>query len=208
MELVPIKTIGGEAKAWETLAGMNPVTVCSGANAVYDASSGVYEIRAFGMAFNVSARERSIATENPRASLFLDRYKDFFRLALLWYLTTAKDIPFTERLVRPIDVRGGQRFFSGTHVLPLNQVEHKFGRDKTDFMERGLRFGAEIVNYGDAAVRLFPLPRVPVTLILWLADEEFPARVNLFFDSTIDFQISLSDIVWSIALLSTLVMID
>ncbi len=76
------------------------------------------------------------------------------------------------------------------------------------FIERGLRFGAEIVQYGDAAVRLFPLPRVPVTIILWLEDEEFPARANLLFDSTVDYQISLSDIVWSIAMMSTLVMID
>jgi hypothetical protein len=208
MELVPIKTVWGEAKAWEILAGMNPAGVCSGARVVYDASSGGYGITAFGMAFTVSTRDRSITSDDPHASLFLERYKDFFRLALLWYLTTAKDIPATERLIRPIDARGGQRFFTGTHVLPLDRVENRFGNGKMDFIERGLRFGAEIVKYGDAAVRLYPLPRIPVTIILWLEDEEFPARANIFFDSTVDFQISLSDIVWSIAMMSTLVMVD
>ncbi len=208
MELVPLKTAGGEAKAWETLLAMDPARVCSGAGVVHVASSGVYGIKAFGMDFVASTRDRTITSENPHAALLLERYKDFFRLALLWYLTSAKDIPATGRLIRPVDVKGGQRFFTGTHVLPLDRVEQKFGKDKMGFIERGLRFGAEIVHYGDAAVRLFPLPRVPVTVILWLEDEEFPARANLLFDATVDYQISLSDIVWSLAMVSTLVMID
>ncbi len=208
MELVPLKTAGGEAKAWDALIEMDPARICSGAGVAYDASSGVYGIKAYGMDFTACTRDRTIASENPQAAPFLERYKDFFRLSLLWYLTSAKDIPATGRLVRPVDVKGGQRFFTGTHVLPLDRVENRFGKDKMGFLERGLRFGAEIVRYGDAAVRLFPLPRVPVTIILWLDDGEFPARANLLFDSTVDYQISLSDIVWSIAMMSTLVMID
>ena len=48
----------------------------------------------------------------------------------------------------------------------------------------------------------------PVTLILWLQDEEYPARATLFFDSTVDFQLSLSDMVWSVAMMTTLVMCE
>ncbi|MCK4911730.1 MAG: hypothetical protein KAR83_08800 [Thermodesulfovibrionales bacterium] len=49
-----------------------------------------------------------------------------------------------------------------------------------------------------------------MTLVLWLEDDEedFPPRVDLFFDSTIDFQISLSDIVWAVAIMSALVMLE
>ena len=195
MELVPIKTIGGEEKAWEKLSGLRPQEVCAGAKAAYDASSGTYAITAFGVDFVVSPAERTISSDNPHAALFLDRYKDFFRLALLWHMTSAKDIPATGRLIRPLDVKGGQRFFTGTHVLPLDRIHEKYGRNKMGFIERGVKFGAEVADFGDAAIRLYPLPRVPVTMILWLEDEEFPARATLFFDSTVDFQISLSDIV-------------
>jgi len=58
-----------------------------------------------------------------------------------------------------------------------------------------------------SSLRLFPLPRVPVTLVLWLRDEEFPPRMDLLFDSTCDLQISLSDIIWSIAMMFCLVML-
>jgi hypothetical protein len=208
LELVPLKTVWGEAKAWETLAGLRPQDVCSGATAVYDESSRAYTIRAFGIDFFVSLDSKTITSGDPKSGLFLERYKDFFKLAVLWYMTSAKDIPATGRLIRPLDVKGGQRFFSGTHVLPLDRIEDRFARDKVAFIERGLRFGSEIASYGDAAIRLYPLPRVPVTIILWLQDEEYPARATLFFDSTVDFQLSLSDIVWSVAMMTTLVMCE
>jgi len=205
-ELVPMKTVWGEAKAWETLAGLRPKDVCLGAKAAYDESSRTYTIQAFGIDFSLSLDSKTILSNDPRSALFLERYKDFFRLAILWYMTSAKDIPASGRLIRPLDVKGGQRFFSGTHVLPLDSIEQRFGQDKTGFIERGLKFGAEIAPYGDVAVRLYPLPRVPVTIILWVQDEEYPARAGLFFDSTVDFQLSLSDIVWSVAMMTTLVM--
>lgn len=208
IELVPIKTIWGEAKAWETLSGLAPKEVCAGAHATYDAPSGTYAIRAFGVDFAVSPAERTILSDDPRSALFLERYRDFFRLALLWYMTSAKDIPASGRLIRPLDVKGGQRFFAGTHVLPLDRIQERYGRDKAGFILRGVKFGADIATFGDAAIRIYPLPRVPVTMILWLEDEEFPARATLFFDSTIDFQISLSDIVWSIAMMSSLLMLE
>jgi hypothetical protein len=207
-ELVPIKTVWGEAKAWEALAGMRPQDVRARAIALYDEGSRSYTMRSFGIDFIISPHTRTITSRDPGAGLFLERYKDFFRLAVLWYLTSAKDIPATGRLIRPLDVKGGQRFFSGTHLLPLDRIEERFGRDKFAFVERGLRFGAEIARYGDAAVRLYPLPRVPVTVILYLHDDEYPSRATLFFDSTVDFQLSLSDIVWSVAMLSTLVMYE
>ena len=207
-ELVPIKTIWGEAKAWEILSGLAPKEICAGAHAAYDAPSGTYTIKAFGVDFTVSPAERTILSDDPRSALFLGRYKDFFRLALLWYMTTAKDIPSTGRLIRPLDVKGGQRFFAGTHVLPLDRIQERYGRDREGFILRGVKFGADIANFGDAAIRLYPLPRVPVTMILWLEDEEFPARATLFFDSTVDFQISLSDIVWSIAMMSSLLLLE
>jgi hypothetical protein len=208
IELVPLKTVWGEAKAWETLSGLNPKDVSGSANAAYDKTTGNFTIKSFGVDFVVSPGERTITSDNPQATLFLDRYKDFFRLALLWYMTSAKDIPLTGRLTRPIDVKGGQRFFTGTHVLPLDRIQEKFRKDKAGFILLGLKFGADIANFGDASIKLSPLPRVPVTIIHWLEDEEFSARTSLFFDSTVDYQISLSDIVWSVAMMSTLVMLD
>jgi len=62
------------------------------------------------------------------------------------------------------------------------------------------------VPLAGAAVRLFPLPRVPLTATLWLADEEFPAHAGLLFDSTSGLQLP-TDILWSLARLSVLTLL-
>ncbi|MBI5102085.1 MAG: DUF3786 domain-containing protein [Nitrospirae bacterium] len=208
MELVPLKTVHGEEKVWNLIAEMPPEEVCARAGVRYEQDKKTYIIRSFGMDFRLSVDERTITSDAPSASVFLGKLKDFFRLPLLWYLTSAKDIPCTGRLIKPIDVKGGQRFFSGTHLLPLDKLADKYGSDRELFLRRGLELGAETAGHGDAALRFYPLPKVPITLILWLEDEEFPARMDLLFDSTCDLQIALSDITWSLATLTALVMLE
>lgn len=208
MEIVPLKTIYGEEKAWLRLSEMPSHEVCRNAAVRYDAAKASYTVTSFGIDFLVSTAERALSSSSPLAPLFLERLGDFFRLSLLWYLTSAKDIPFSNRLVRPLDVRGGHRFFSGTHALPLDRLGSIYGRDRTGFEERGTMLGGECVAFGDGAVRLFPFPRIPLYLILWLEDEEFPSRVDLLFDSTCDLQVSLSDILWSVAMMGCLSMAD
>ncbi|TAN40310.1 MAG: DUF3786 domain-containing protein [Nitrospirae bacterium] len=207
LELVPLKTVHGEEKVWNLISELSPVDICARAGVTCDQGGKIFTVRSFGIDFRLSASQRSISSDSPLASLFLEQLKDFFRLPMLWYLTSAKDIPCTNRLIKPIDVKGGQRFFSGTHVLPLDKLAEKYGKDKELFLRKGAELGAEVVGHGDAALRFYPLPNVPITLILWLEDEEFPARVDLLFDSTCDLQIALSDIIWSLATLTALVML-
>jgi hypothetical protein len=137
--------------------------------------------------------------------VLLERLGEFFRLSILWYLVSAKEVPCTERLVKIGQIRGGEAFSRGSHVLPLNRLAQKYGNDKGGFIEKGKSLGGEVQRYGDAAVRLFPFPRVPVVLTLWTADEEFPARADLLLDSSCDLQLP-ADITWSIAMMSVLVM--
>jgi hypothetical protein len=61
------------------------------------------------------------------------------------------------------------------------------------------------LSYGDAAVKLLPMPRIPVIFILWIGDDEFPPRADLLMDSTAPLHLPI-DIIWSVAMLSTLVM--
>ena len=62
------------------------------------------------------------------------------------------------------------------------------------------------MKYGDASLQLLPLPRIPISLTLWLEDDEFPARVDIMFDSTCELQLP-TDIIWSVAMMSALVML-
>ncbi len=209
MDLIPIKIEHGEERAWASLCGLSRAEVCGRTKAVFDERAGAYLLRSFGIDFYVNPCEMLISCPSECGSFFLGKLKDFFKLAVLYYMSHARDIPPTGRLIRPVDVKGGHRFSAGTHVLPVSVIAQKFAKDKEGFIRKGQEYGAEVVNgTGDAYVRFYPLPRVPISLILWLEDEEFPPQVDLFFDSTCEFQLVLSDIVWAVAMMCCVVMID
>ncbi|MEE8315119.1 MAG: DUF3786 domain-containing protein, partial [Syntrophobacteria bacterium] len=42
-----------------------------------------------------------------------------------------------------------------------------------------------------------PLPKIPLGYILWLGDEEFPARVVVTFDGSVEQQLPL-DVIWAL----------
>ncbi len=196
----------GEKKLWENLSGLEPDSVCKCAQAAYDSAKGLYTIKSFGWNIHISPEEENIFSSEPESGVLLQKLVEFSRISILYYLVSAKDIPLTGKLVRPDNLKGGQLFSRGTHVLPLNELAEKFGDDIEGFLQKSKALGAEQRQYGDASVELLPLPGIPVTLILWKGDDEFPARSDLLFDSSSEFQASI-DILWSIAMMSVLIMI-
>ena len=195
----------GEDKAWEILASMSPDAVCRAAEASYDAQASAYKLKSFGMDFVVSVNDRSISSTAEGSAVLLQRLGYFSRLSVLWYLVNVKDVACTGTPVKLENIPGGDIFTRGSHVLPLDPVARKYCKDKAAFIEKGKSFGGETVKGGDASIRLLPLPRIPVVLTLWLEDEEFPARADLFLDSTCSMQMP-TDMLWSVAMMSLLIM--
>jgi hypothetical protein len=196
----------GEDKAWEILSTLTPADVCKAASVTYDAASASYQVTSFGMHVIVSEHDKKISSTDPGSDVLLGKLGPFFRLSVLWYLVSARDIACSNRPVGFEHIRGGDIFTRGSHVIPLDSVANKYGKNREGFIEKGKSLGAELMTYGDASLRLAPLPRIPVILTLWLEDDEFPARLDLMFDSTCDMHLP-TDIIWSIAMMSVLIML-
>jgi hypothetical protein len=196
----------GEAKAWEALAGLDPPDVEKNASVRFDGKSGGYVLKSFGKEFLISLKEREITGLSPVADALRTRFRYFFDISALWYLVGARDFGYTGRLLKPQSLKGGHHFFTGTHELPLGSLAGKYGSDGAAFLARARELEGKPLEYGDASCELLPLPRIPVTLILWFGDEEFPPRADILFDSTAELQAPL-DIIWSLAMLSVLVML-
>jgi hypothetical protein len=196
----------GEEKAWEALRKVDPDDICARTGATFDRISGLYRFRSFGKDFSVSPQDRKIFSDVPESDTLLQRLGFFFNFSAVCSFYSAKDVPLTGKLISPLNMKSGQLFFRGSHVLPLDRVSERYSNDRNGFLKRGLDLGGVGLEYGDASLRLFPLPRVPVVLILWLADEEFPPRTDILFDSSAEIQLPI-DVIWSIAMLSLLVML-
>jgi hypothetical protein len=57
-------------------------------------------------------------------------------------------------------------------------------------------YGADPFDQGDVSVVVRALPLVPIALILWRGDEEFPPEGNILFDRSIIGILSAEDIAW------------
>jgi hypothetical protein len=200
-------TDAGEGKAWEMLAAADPAVVAERAAVGFDLAAGCYRIPSLGRHFSVHPGERRFVSLEPAGEVFLKRDACFFRLTVLWYLVKASPARPSGNLVRPAGLPGGEIFLRGTHVLPLDALAEKYARHPEAFLAAGAALGGKPAAQGDAAIVLFPLPKVPTTVILWTEDDEFPARADLLFDATCTSHLPL-DILWSIAMLAVQTLLE
>ncbi|MFC1913337.1 DUF3786 domain-containing protein [Chloroflexota bacterium] len=198
--------LDGEQRAWDILAGLNPKDVSHRSKAAYDELSGAYILRLFSEEVSVSPEDRIIRSNSVAADFLLNGLRHYSRLSLLWYLIQSKDIPLSGKLINPGSVAGGLIFSKGSHRLPLDKIAERYGNDISGFLCRGGEFGGRQLDYGDVSLRLFPFPRIPLVLLLWANDKEFPARADLLFDVTCSTHLP-PDVIWSTAMLSILAML-
>lgn len=195
----------GEDKAWQLLKEADPGVICGNAAAGFVPSTGRYILSCFGIEFSIAPERKVIESAAADSAVLLGRLGYFFRLSVPWYMISARDIRLSGRLSKPENLAGGLNFFRGSHAMPLGRVAAKYTGDVTGFEERCVHFGGVPVQYGDSAFVFLPFPRIPVTVILWKADEEFAPRVDLLLDSTCELQAPI-DIIWNISMMTLLIL--
>ena len=121
----------------------------------------------------------------------------YLKLSAVNYLTGARNIPLSYTWVSEKQFPNGPLFFRGPHRMPVKNLEQNFGRNPDGFRAACLACGGKKVEGGDIACELPVFPRLPVRAILWLADEEFPARLFFLFDQTAHKHLQL-DALWAV----------
>lgn len=177
---------------WESLAETDTKDVCQRSRAQFDEATGSYLLVFLQERYRIRPDMREIEPETGPLSEG-DPSIDL-QVIFLTYLLSAREIPLADRLVAGNSLKGGKCFFQGSHSFPLDPLIEQYGRDIQAFLDRGLSLGATEENYGDVSVRFPVLPRVPVVMVLWGADEEFPPRLSVVFDASVDQHLPLDAI--------------
>ena len=164
---------------WNTLSGLDVIDVEHRSLSDYNPETQSYRLRILNRDYDISPANRSVKLSES----FPDQSTDFYlQLAAVNYLIGAKDLPLTGKWTAETQFPSGPLFFRGPHKMPTHKLEKAFGRNQDGFASLSLSFGGKKVDGGDCAFEFFFFPRLPVRLILWLADEEFSARMIFLFD--------------------------
>ncbi len=118
-------------------------------------------------------------------------------LVSVLYLVNVNDVyPLGRDIVGPQDLKEGH-FFQGPHELKIAPLVERYGGDLHGFRQATEKLGGEPLDMADAAVRLKPFPRVHLYYLLWEADDEFPARMSVLFERSIE-NVMAADAIWGL----------
>jgi hypothetical protein len=179
---------------WNTLRGLDVSDTERRSLSEYNPETQSFRLPILNRQYDISPATRSVKL----AESFPDHSPDFYlQLAAVNYLIGAKNLPLIGKWTAETQFPSGSLFYRGPHKMPAHKLEEAFGRDQDGFVSHALSHGGRIVDGGDCAAEFIFFPRLPVRLILWLADEEFPARVIFLFDRSADQHFKL-DGLWAV----------
>jgi hypothetical protein len=180
---------------WERLARLHPTDVCDKTEALYNPTREGFLLPIYNRRYLILPKEKKVLRIEGNDQPVEEDLQPFFHLMVLFYLTEAKKIKPSHAWVSEKDLKGGPTFFQGPHRLQVKEVEDLYGKNTDAFLLAGKRLGGHEILYGDKGFALEVFPKVPLAYILWKGDEEFPPKIGILFDSTIQSHLPL-DIIW------------
>ena len=171
-----------DGQYWDRLRGLSPNEVVLRSLCSLIRPAGYYSVEVMGTTVWVDPQhEQFLSSEERKITLRTE-----CALAVVSYLIEARNVPLRGKWVSEKDLKGGEIFFRGPHLFPVKRLEDKFGNDRDRFLQAGEKYGGTYVPKGDVSFQVMALPRIPIQVLLWLADEDFPAKITFLFDATIE----------------------
>ncbi len=93
---------------------------------------------------------------------------------------------------------GGVTFFRGPHDIPTNLITAKVDNSVDAFRELCLKHGGVPLDMADMAFVFHITDRIPIAVLFWAGDDEFPPESKLLFDNTLPQHCAL-DILFALA---------
>ena len=179
---------------FQELSEQNPIEVCQRAKCSYDDTKKNYEIPIWGDLFKIYPAQAVIECDNERH----EKLHPYFDLFIVHYLLKVKEIELANQWISEKDIPGGSTFFRGPHEIPTSLIADQFNGDIEGFKNRCEQFMGNPLNLADAAFVFKIAPRVPVAVLYWRGDDEFPTESKILYDRTIYDHLAL-DIIFALA---------
>ncbi len=117
------------------------------------------------------------------------------KLLILHYFLRASGAPLAGKAITFRELPEGVVYFPTFAKRTIKPLVDNYGKQPQLLLDAASAlFGATPAQVGDVAVTVPAFPRVPLTLVLWRGDAEFPAEGSVMFDATIPDYLATEDI--------------
>jgi len=118
------------------------------------------------------------------------------QVLILHYLMAAEIPDLSGQWVSYREIPGASFYFGAFVKRAVDPLKKVFGQNISGFCRAAEKLQARKIENGDAGFEFRMFPAVPLQLILWEGDDEFPAEANILFDETIGRILSPEDVAW------------
>jgi len=179
---------------FKELAQQDPNDICRRAGCEYDVKKRVYTLKAWGDEYAIYPHESRFDRIAPDDQ----SPHDFFYLFMIYYLLKSKDIEISGEWISEKDIPGGATFFRGPHEMPTHLICRQYGNNMEVFRKKCEQLHGLPMDMADAAFRFEITPRIPVSVLYWAGDDDFPPEAKILYDRTITEHLSV-DIIFALA---------
>ena len=176
------------------LADKKPEDVCRRAACRYDKDRQCYELEVWGDAYRIYPLERRIQRQG-KDSPPVHAYLSIF---IVHYLLTVLETAIENEWISEKDIPGGATFFRGPHAIPTGLITETYQNDIEAFSYRCKALHGNGVTMGDAAFQFQITERIPVVVLYWQGDDDFPPEAKILFDGSICRHLA-SDVIFALA---------
>ena len=179
---------------FQDLSKQDPKDVCRRALCKYDDTNMFYSLSVWGDEYRIFPHQFKTDCTNKN----MQSLHDYFYLFIIHYLLKSKEIEIFNEWISEKDIPGGTTFFRGPHEIPTNVISLRFNNNINEFKERCEQLHGFPLNMADAAYSFLITPRIPVAVLYWRGDDDFPAESKILYDRTITEHLA-SDIIFALA---------
>ena len=180
---------------FQELSEQNPTEVCRRAVCQYDEEARFYTLSVWGDKYRIYPHQNRINCMNE----YTERLHEYFYLFIIHYLLNSKEIDIVDEWISEKDIPGGTTFFRGPHEIPVNLIKDRFDNDIIQFKKRCEQLHGRQLAMADTAYLFEITPRIPVAVLYWQGDDEFPAESKILYDRTIMEHLA-SDVIFALAI--------
>jgi hypothetical protein len=112
-----------------------------------------------------------------------DPISTFDLTMLAYYFDVSDGASMTNEWIAFNQIEGGMFYAQAFQGYTGDELAKAFGNDADAFMNANEKLGGRREFFGNLAYSYQVLPRVPLMVVCWLGDEDFPPSYRMLFDS-------------------------
>ncbi|MFQ5883784.1 MAG: DUF3786 domain-containing protein [Thermoplasmata archaeon] len=175
-------------EAWDQLLSSNPNEVARRSLAQYDEGEASFFVKFLGTQYQVKMDEKVVVTSEGEWT------NPFYAFLILHYLIRAKEIPVKNEHISFRELYGGDIYYLAFKSRAIDVIGRAFESRPGELVQKGIKMGGEKAGLGDFSVTIPVFPKIPITIVIWLGDEEVPTTANMLFDKTAGEHLHTEDI--------------